>query len=203
MKLPRRQFLHLVAGAAALPAMSRLARAQAYPARPVRLLIGFAPGGTQDVIGRLLGQWLTERLGQQFIIENRPGAASNIAAEAAIRSPPFKAILIQCECDPRPMRSGNVPVLLEAAQRWLDFAPGEFVTAPCKRIAINFAAKRSRTTQFQIYSVKLCPQGPEGAPCGIDCRTRRLALLVRSTHLTTAIHRRRNNISAGRAGRRW
>src|SRR5262245_60869781 len=87
MKLPRRQFL-LAAGAAALPAMSRLAWAQAYPARPVRLLIGFAPGGTQDVIGRLLGQWLTERLGQQVIIENRPGAASNIAAEAAIRSPP-------------------------------------------------------------------------------------------------------------------
>src|SRR5262249_27795185 len=88
VKLPRRNFLHLAAGAAALPALSRLARAQAYPARPVRLLIGFAPGGTQDVIGRLLGQWLRERLGQQVIIENRPGAASNIAAEAAIRSPP-------------------------------------------------------------------------------------------------------------------
>jgi tripartite-type tricarboxylate transporter receptor subunit TctC len=88
MKLPRRRFLHLAAGVAALPAVSRVARAQAYPARPVRLLIGFAAGGTQDVIGRLLGQWLTERLGQQIIIENRPGAASNIAAEAAIRSPP-------------------------------------------------------------------------------------------------------------------
>src|SRR5499426_4373712 len=88
MKLPRRRFLHLAAGAAALPAVSRVTRAQAYPARPVRLLIGFAPGGTQDVVGRLLGQWLTERLGQQVIIENRPGAASNIAAEAAIRSPP-------------------------------------------------------------------------------------------------------------------
>jgi tripartite-type tricarboxylate transporter receptor subunit TctC len=86
MKLPRRNFLHLAAGAAVLPAASRIARAQAYPARPVRLLIGFAPGGTQDVIGRLLGQWLTERLGQQVIIENWPGAASNIAAEAAIRS---------------------------------------------------------------------------------------------------------------------
>src|SRR5215471_4010501 len=88
MKLPRRRFLHLAAGAAALPALSRVTRAQAYPTRPVRLLIGFAPGGTQDVIGRLMGQWLMERLGQQFIIENRPGAASNIAAAAAIRSPP-------------------------------------------------------------------------------------------------------------------
>src|SRR5215813_13902088 len=88
MKLPSRSFLHLAAGAAALPAVSRFAWAQAYPSRPVRLLIGFAAGGTQDVIGRLMGQWLMERLGQQFIIENRPGAASNIAAAAAIRSPP-------------------------------------------------------------------------------------------------------------------
>src|SRR5262249_4764362 len=78
LKLPCRQFLHLAAGAAAVPAVARIASAQAYPSRPVRLLIGFAAGGTQDVIGRLLGQWLTERLGQQVIIENRPGAASNI-----------------------------------------------------------------------------------------------------------------------------
>jgi tripartite-type tricarboxylate transporter receptor subunit TctC len=86
--LHRRRFLHLATGAVALPAVARVASAQAYPARPVRLLIGFAAGGTQDVIGRLLGQWLSERLGQQVIIENRPGAASNIAAEAALRSPP-------------------------------------------------------------------------------------------------------------------
>jgi len=88
MQLPRRALLHLAAGAAAVPIVSRGARAQTYPARPVRLLIGFAAGGTQDVIGRLLGQWLSERLGQQIIIENRPGASSNIAAEAALRSPP-------------------------------------------------------------------------------------------------------------------
>jgi tripartite-type tricarboxylate transporter receptor subunit TctC len=87
MRLPRRKFLHLAAGAAALPSVSRIARAQAYPARPVRLLIGFAAGGTQDVIGRLLGQWLTERLGQQVIIENRPGAGSNIPTEAVVRPP--------------------------------------------------------------------------------------------------------------------
>ena len=88
MKLPRRQFLRLAAGAASLPAVSHIARAQSYPARPVRLVIGFAAGGTQDVIGRVMGQWLSERLGQQVIIENRPGAASNIAAEAVIKSPP-------------------------------------------------------------------------------------------------------------------
>jgi len=89
MKLPhRRQFLHLAAGAIALPIVSRVALAQAYPTKPVRIVIGFAAGGTQDVIGRLLGSWLSERLGQQIVIENRAGAASNIAAEAVIKSPP-------------------------------------------------------------------------------------------------------------------
>jgi tripartite-type tricarboxylate transporter receptor subunit TctC len=87
MKLPRRQFLHLAAGAAALPAISRFAWAQAYPARPVRLVVGFPPGGTGDIVARLVGQWLSERLGQPFIIENRAGAASNIATEAAVRAP--------------------------------------------------------------------------------------------------------------------
>jgi len=87
MKLPRRLFLHLAAGAAALPAVSRLARAQAYPTRPVRLIVGFAPGGTTDIGARLMGQWLSERLGQQFVIENRTGAATNIATEAVVRSP--------------------------------------------------------------------------------------------------------------------
>ena len=87
-KLPhRRQFLHLAAGAAALPAVSRIASAQTYPSRPVRIIVGFAAGGTADVAARLIGQWLSERLGQPFVIENRPGAASNIAAEAVARSP--------------------------------------------------------------------------------------------------------------------
>jgi tripartite-type tricarboxylate transporter receptor subunit TctC len=87
MKLPRRQFLHLAAGAAALPAVSRVARAQAYPTRPVRLIVGFAPGGGVDITARLIGQWLSERLGQQFLIENRPGAGTNIATEVVVRAP--------------------------------------------------------------------------------------------------------------------
>jgi tripartite-type tricarboxylate transporter receptor subunit TctC len=87
MKLPhRRQFLHLAAGAAALPAVSRVARAQAYPTRPVRIVVGLAPGGTNDIVARLMGQWLSERLGQPFVIDNRPGAASNIATEAVARA---------------------------------------------------------------------------------------------------------------------
>jgi tripartite-type tricarboxylate transporter receptor subunit TctC len=97
MKLPRRNFLHLAAGAAALPAVvSRIARAQAYPTRPVRIVVGLAPGGTNDILARLIGQWLSERLGQQFVIENRPGAASNIATEAVVRAPPDGYTLLLC-----------------------------------------------------------------------------------------------------------
>jgi tripartite-type tricarboxylate transporter receptor subunit TctC len=88
MNLPRRKFLHLAAGAAALPAVSGIARAQAYPSRPVRIIVGFAAGGQADVLARLIGQSLSERLGQPFVIENRPGAGSNIAAEAVVRAPP-------------------------------------------------------------------------------------------------------------------
>src|SRR5262249_9933371 len=88
MKLSRRNFLHLAAGAAALPAVSRIASAQAYPTRPVRIIVGFAPSGATDIMARLIGQWLSERLGQQFIVENRPGAASNIATEAVANAPP-------------------------------------------------------------------------------------------------------------------
>jgi tripartite-type tricarboxylate transporter receptor subunit TctC len=87
MKLPRRRFLHLAAGAAALPAVPRIAAAQSYPTRPVRLIVGFAPGGTTDITARLIGQWLSERLGQQFLIENRSGAGTNIATEAVVHAP--------------------------------------------------------------------------------------------------------------------
>jgi tripartite-type tricarboxylate transporter receptor subunit TctC len=88
MRLPRRQFLHLAAGAAALAGGSRIARAQTYPARPVRLIIGYPAGGSADMTARLMGQWLSERLGQPFVIESRPGAATNIASEAVVHAPP-------------------------------------------------------------------------------------------------------------------
>jgi tripartite-type tricarboxylate transporter receptor subunit TctC len=87
MKLPRRNFLHLAAGAATLPAISRVAMAQTYPTRPVRLVVGAPAGGGFDIVARLMGQWLSERLGQPFVIENRPGASSNIATEAVVRAP--------------------------------------------------------------------------------------------------------------------
>jgi tripartite-type tricarboxylate transporter receptor subunit TctC len=88
MNLLRRQFLHLAAGAAALQAVSRIASAQTYPSRPVRIVVGFAPGGGTDIAARLIGQWLSERLGQQFIVENRPGAGANIAMEAVAKAQP-------------------------------------------------------------------------------------------------------------------
>ena len=88
MKLPRRTVLHLAAGAAALPAMPRIARAQPYPSRPVRIVVGFPAGGTSDIVARVLGQWLAERVGQQFVVENRPGAGSNLATEAVARATP-------------------------------------------------------------------------------------------------------------------
>ena len=88
MKLPRRKFFHLAAGAVALPAVSRFAWAQIYPSRPVRIVVGLTAGSASDIVARLMGQWLSERLGQPFVIENRPGAGSNIAAEAVIRAAP-------------------------------------------------------------------------------------------------------------------
>src|SRR5215472_157708 len=88
MKLPRRNFLHLAAGAAALPAVSRIASGQAYPSRPVRIIVATAAGSTMDVHGRLHGQWLSERLGQPFIVENRPGGGATLGAAEAIRSRP-------------------------------------------------------------------------------------------------------------------
>ncbi len=95
MKFPRRTFLHLAMGAAALSAVPRMARAQAYPSRPVRIVVGFNPGGSTDIQARLMGQWLTDRLGQQFIVENRPGASGNVGTEAVAKAPADGYTLLQ------------------------------------------------------------------------------------------------------------
>src|SRR5262249_20362472 len=96
MKLPRRNFLHLAASAAALPVVSRIARAQAYPARPVRLIVPVAPAGAADITARLMGQWLSERLGQPFVIDNRPGGGTNIATEAVVHASADGYTLLLC-----------------------------------------------------------------------------------------------------------
>jgi tripartite-type tricarboxylate transporter receptor subunit TctC len=100
MKFPRRQFLQLAAGVAALPAMSRIGRAQAYPSRPVKIIVSFAAGGPTDILARLTAQWLSERMGQQFVVENRPGANGNIGAEAVVRSPPDGYTLLMIDATP-------------------------------------------------------------------------------------------------------
>jgi tripartite-type tricarboxylate transporter receptor subunit TctC len=97
MKLPhRRQFLYLAAGAATLPTASRIARAQTYPTKPVRLIVAFAAGSSNDIVARIIGQWLTERMGQPFVIENRPGAGGTIGTEVLVRSPPDGHTLLLC-----------------------------------------------------------------------------------------------------------
>ncbi len=95
MKLPRRKFLYLAAGASALPAVSRIARAQTYPARPVRILVGFPPAGNSDIHARLIAHWLSERLGQQFVVENRAGAGGSLATETVVRAAPDGYTLLQ------------------------------------------------------------------------------------------------------------
>jgi tripartite-type tricarboxylate transporter receptor subunit TctC len=100
MKLPRRQFLHLAAGAAAVPAASRMARAEVYPSRPIRWIVAFPAGGTADAAARIMGQWLSERPGQPVVIENRPGAAMNIALQAAITTPPDGYTVVEIGSNP-------------------------------------------------------------------------------------------------------
>ena len=104
MKLPRRKFLHLAAGAAAFPVATRIASAESYPSRPVHIIVGFPPGGATDVNARLIGQWLSERLGQPFIVENRPGAGSNIGTELVVHARPDGYTVLLAARRPRSTR---------------------------------------------------------------------------------------------------
>jgi tripartite-type tricarboxylate transporter receptor subunit TctC len=149
MKLPRRNFLHLAAGTAALPAVSRIARAQAYPTRPVRIIAGFAPGGGVDIVARLIGQWLSERLGQQFIIENRPGAGTNIATEAVVRAPPDGYTLLLVG----PTHTVNATLYERLNYNFIrDIAPIASISREPLVMVVNPSVPAKTVTEFIAYA---------------------------------------------------
>ena len=174
MKLPRRTFLRLAAGVAARPAASRVAWAQTYPTRPLRLIVPFTPGGAPDVIARLMGERLSDRLGQPFIIENRPGAAGNIGTEVVVRAPPDRArysitALVARRTHRKPskargsVKSGTVPPAPRAHIR--NYPPGrrcrphigdEGLGSPRRRAAGSPSAARS-STKVRIAAVSARP----------------------------------------------
>jgi tripartite-type tricarboxylate transporter receptor subunit TctC len=166
MKLPRRRFLHLAAGAAALPAAARIACAQGYPTRPVRLIVGTPPGGPQDIIARLVGQWLSERLGQSFIIESRPGAGTNIGTEAVVKSLPdgYTLLLVNAAS------AINATLYAELNFNFIrDIAPVAGITREPLVMQVNPSVPAKTVPEFISY-VKATPgkinlaSGGNGAP---------------------------------------
>src|SRR5215813_8095258 len=147
MKLPRRTFLHLAAGAAALPTVSRVTWAQAYPTRPVRLLVGFPAGGNADTIARPMGQWLSERLGQPFVIENRPGAGTNIATETVARAPADGYTLLMVG----PTQAINA-TLYERLNFIRDIAPVAGIISTANAIIVNPSVPAKTVPDFITYA---------------------------------------------------
>jgi tripartite-type tricarboxylate transporter receptor subunit TctC len=167
MKLPRRTFLHLTAGAATLPAISRIAWAQAYPTRPVRILVGYAAGGPLDISARLIAQWLSERLGQQFIIENRPGAASNIATEAVVRARPDGYTLLQASAS----NAWNAALYDNLSFNFIrDIAPIATVRRAAGVMEVNPSVPVRTVPEFIAYAkanpgkINMASAGPGSAP---------------------------------------
>ncbi len=149
MKLARRRFLQLAAGATALPAVSHLAFAQSYPSQPVRIIVGFAPGSGSDIFARLMGQWLSERLGQSVLIENRPGAGGNIGTEAVVKSPPDGYTLLQVV----PAHSVNDTLYQKLSTNFLrDLAPvGGTARVPFV-LEVNLSVPVTTVPEFIAYA---------------------------------------------------
>ena len=167
MKLPRRQFLHLAAGAAASPAVSRIAQAQTYPTRPVRLIVGYPPGGSNDILARLMGQWLSERLGQPFVIENRPGAGSNIGTEAVVRALPDGYTLLLCA----PANVINATLYENLNFNFIrDITPVASISRTSQVLEVNPAFPAKTVPEFIAYAkvnpgkVNMASSGNGGAP---------------------------------------
>jgi tripartite-type tricarboxylate transporter receptor subunit TctC len=149
MKLARRNFLQLAAGAAALPAVSRIARAQSYPTRPVRIMVGFAAGGATDIVARIMGQWLSERLGQQFVVENRPGAGTNIATEAVVNAAPDGHTLLMVS----PTNAVNATLYDRLSYNFIrDIAPVAGVTRVANVMVVNPSFPAKTVPEFIAYA---------------------------------------------------
>jgi tripartite-type tricarboxylate transporter receptor subunit TctC len=149
MKLPRRDFLHLAAGAAALPAVSRLAWAQGYPSRPVRIIVGYSAGGASDIVARLMAQWLSERLGQAFIVENRPGASGNIATETVVRAASDRYTLLYVN----PSSAINVSLYDKLNFNFLrDIAPVARIAHQPDVMEVNLSVPAKTVPEFIAYA---------------------------------------------------
>jgi len=150
VKLPhRRHVLHLAAGAAALPAVSRISWAQAYPSRPVRVIVGFAAGGATDIVARIMGQWLSERLGQQFVVENRPGAGTNIATEVVVNAAPDGHTLLMVS----PTNAVNASLYDKLSYNFIrDIAPVAGVTRVANVMVVNPSFPAKTVPEFIAYA---------------------------------------------------
>jgi tripartite-type tricarboxylate transporter receptor subunit TctC len=149
MTASRRRFLHLAGGAAALPVLAQVARAQSYPARPVKLVAPFPPGGSIDIAARLIGQWLTERLGQQVVVENRPGAGGNVGSEAAIHSPPDGYTLLLCSVANAISASLYEKLNYDFAQ---DIAPVAAISRAPNVMVVNPSVPANTVPEFIAYA---------------------------------------------------
>jgi len=149
MQLPRRAFLHLAAGVAALPVLSGIAKAQAYPARPVRIIVGFPPGGPSDILARLMGQWLAERLGHPFVIDNRPGAGSNIGTEAVVKASPDGHTLLLIP----PSSAINATLYEKLNFNFIrDIAPVASISRESSVMAVNVSVPVKTVLEFVRYA---------------------------------------------------
>jgi tripartite-type tricarboxylate transporter receptor subunit TctC len=167
VKLCRRNFLHLAAGAAALPVLPRIASAQTYPTRPVRIVVGFAAGSGADVLARLIGQWLSERLNQQFFVDNRPGAGTNIATEAVVRSPPDGYTLLQITV----VNAINATLYDQLKYNFIrDIAPVGSINRTPAVMEVNLSFPVKTVPEFIAYAkanpgkINLASAGPGSAP---------------------------------------
>jgi tripartite-type tricarboxylate transporter receptor subunit TctC len=148
MKLARRRFLHLAAGVAAWPSITRIAQAQAYPTRPVRLVAPFPPGGSIDITARLIGQWLTDRLGQQVVIENRPGAGGNIGSETALNSPADGYTLLLCSV----ANAISVTLYDKLNYDFRDVAPVGAISRAPNVMVVNPSVPAKTVSEFIAYA---------------------------------------------------